>query len=254
MDFFCTCPHLNYLEFEFLLDLSLIAVITSAWQKFVKSPFQCRCAHAKPLATGQRGQWAKLSGQTAKGAFFSARFACFALLLTAGFSADARPCARCNWLPGKSLLESPDLEDHTSFCPLSHLQAFWRLFFEHFATLSQIFWRFKCKFHFFGARGTRFFSFFSLRCRHFVAAKTTRIAGLASSLENIGWSCKPRCDSVKHSDAVKMYSTFPKKPQKNSWLVLRFEFLLFGAESSISRGRDRMAVSFREGNDAKSWI
>ena len=46
MDFFCTCPHLNYLEFEFLLDLSLIAVITSSWQKFVKSPFQSRCAHA----------------------------------------------------------------------------------------------------------------------------------------------------------------------------------------------------------------
>ena len=124
--------------------------------------FSIQVCSCKPLATGHRGQWAKLSGQTAKGALFSARFACFALLLTAGFSADARPCARCNWLPGKSLLESPELEDHTSFCPLSHLQAFWRLFFEHFATLSQIFWRFKCKFHFFGARGTRFFRFF--RC------------------------------------------------------------------------------------------
>jgi len=109
--------------------------------KICEKSFSIQVCSCKPLATGHRGQWAKLSGQTAKGALFSARFACFALLLTAGFSADARPCARCNWLPGKSLLESPELEDHTSFCPLSHLQAFWRLFFEHFATLSaRFFW------------------------------------------------------------------------------------------------------------------
>jgi len=51
-----------------------------------------------------------------------------------------------------------------------------------------------------------------------------------------------------------MYSTFPNPPRKFIVGSKIGIFLLFGAERSISRGRDRMAVSFREGNDAKSWI
>ena len=161
MDFFCICPHLNYLEFEFLLDLSLIAVITSAWQKFLKSPFQSRCAHANLwkqaiVANGQSCQ-----DKRQKGHFFQhashASLSCWLQVsqLMHGRVPDAIGCL-ANLFLNLLIWKIIHLFVHSVTCKL----------FEdcslnnNNATLFRIFWRFKCMFHFFGARGTRFFRFF----------------------------------------------------------------------------------------------